>query len=72
MVKLFVDGGWAMWPLLFLLMMGIGFAIERLYTLSRAAIDADALFQILEEAMRSGGFITRANHCPPTHGPVGS
>ena len=72
MVKLFVDGGWAMWPLLFLLVMGIGFAIERLYTLSRAAIDADDFFQKLEEAMRSGGADSAAELCSQTRGPVAS
>lgn len=72
MVKLFVDGGWAMWPLLFLLMMGIGFAIERLYTLSRAAIDADEFFQKLEEAMRGGGADSAAEICSQTRGPVAS
>ena len=46
MVKLFADGGWAMWPLLVLLIIGIAVAIERLITLSRAAIDALSLIHI--------------------------
>ena len=72
MVKLFVDGGWAMWPLLFLLVMGIGFAIERLITLSRAAIDAEDFFQQLEEALKSGGPDRAAQLCSETRGPVAS
>jgi biopolymer transport protein ExbB len=72
MVKLFVDGGWAMWPLLFLLVMGISFAIERLITLSRAAINAEEFFQQLEEALRSGGPDRAAQLCSETRGPVAS
>ena len=72
MVKLFVDGGWAMYPLLFLLVMGIGFAIERLITLSRAAIDAEEFFQQLEEALKSGGADRAAELCSETRGPVAS
>ena len=63
MVKLFVDGGWAMWPLLFLLVIGIGFAIERLINLSRAAINAEDFFQQLEEALKSGGPDKAAQLC---------
>ncbi len=72
MVKYFVDGGWAMWPLLFLLVMGIGFAIERLITLSRAAIDAEHFFKQLEQALRSGGPEKAAELCSQTRGPVAS
>ena len=72
MVKLFVDGGWAMWPLLFLLVMGIGFAIERLITLSRAAINAEEFFQQLEEALKNGGPERAAELCSQTRGPVAS
>ena len=72
MVKLFVDGGWAMWPLLFLLVIGIGFAIERLINLSRAAINAEDFFQQLEEALKSGGPDKAAQLCSETRGPVAS
>ena len=72
MVELFRDGGWAMWPLLFLLVMGIGFAIERLITLTRAAIDAEEFFRQLEEALRNGGPDEAAQLCARTRGPVAS
>jgi biopolymer transport protein ExbB len=70
MVQLFQDGGWAMWPLLFLLIVGVGVAIERLYNLSRAAIDAEDFFKNLEEALRSGGPDKAAQLCAQTRGPV--
>ena len=53
MVKLFVDGGWAMCPLLVLLVLGVAVAIERLITLSRAGIDAESFFNNFEEIFKS-------------------
>ncbi len=72
MVDLFNDGGWAMYPLLILLIMGIGVAIERLYNLSRAAIDAEVFFTNLEEAIKSGGPDKAVQLCSETPGPVAS
>ena len=72
MVQLFNDGGWAMWPLAFLLVFGVAIALERLYNLSRAAIDAESFFQQLEEALRSGGAQQAAALCAETRGPVAS
>ncbi|MEW6750153.1 MAG: MotA/TolQ/ExbB proton channel family protein [Candidatus Latescibacterota bacterium] len=72
MVQWFIDGGWCMWPLLFLLVLGIGFAIERLITLSRAGINAKAFFGSLEQALRDGGAEKAAELCSRTRGPVAS
>ena len=70
MVQLFQDGGWAMWPLLVLLVIGIAVAIERLYNLSRASINAEDFFRNLEEAINSGGPDRAAQLCSETPGPV--
>ena len=72
MVQLFQDGGWAMYPLLLLLIIGIAVAIERLYNLSRAAINAQDFFKSLEEAIKSGGPDQAAQLCSETPGPVAS
>ena len=72
MWELFKDGGWAMYPLVVLLVLGIAIAIERLINLSRAGIDANAFFQNLEEALRSGGPDEAARICSETRGPVAS
>jgi len=72
MVQLFQDGGLAMYPLLILLIIGIGVAIERFYNLWRAAIDAEEFFQHLEEAIKSGGPDKAAQLCSETPGPVAS
>ena len=72
MVNLFNDGGWAMWPIAFLLVFGVAIALERLYTLSQAAIDAAGFFEQLEHTMRSGGVKQAAQLCSETRGPVAS
>ena len=72
MLELFNNGGWAMWPLLILLVFGIAVTIERLVTLSRAAIDANEFFENLENALRSGGPERAAQLCSETRGPVAS
>ena len=72
MVDLFRDGGWAMYPIAVLLLLGITIAIERVYNLSRAAIDAGEFFTRLEEALRHGGRQQAAEPCSETRGPVAS
>jgi len=72
MVKLFVDGGWAMWPLLVLLVLGVAVAIERLITLSRAGIDAESFFNSFEEIFKSSGPDEAARFCSETPGPLAS
>ncbi|MFH1571299.1 MAG: MotA/TolQ/ExbB proton channel family protein [Gemmatimonadota bacterium] len=72
MIQLFQDGGWAMWPLLFLLVAGIAVTFERAYTLTRAGIDAEAFFQQLEESLRNSGPKAAAELCASTRGPVAS
>ena len=72
MVELFNNGGWAMWPILLLLIFGIGVAIERLITLSRASINAKAFFEEFEQSLRSGGPDQAAELCSQTRGPIAS
>lgn len=72
MVELFYDGGWAMYPLLLLLIIGVAVAIERVYNLSRSSIDAASFFTDLEEALESGGPEAAAELCSQRRGPVAS
>ena len=71
-MDLFNDGGWAMYPLLVLLIIGFAVAMERLYNLWRAKINAEEFFQHLEEAIKSGGPDKAAQLCSETPGPVAS
>ena len=72
MWDLFQDGGWAMYPLVVLLVLGIAIAIERMINLTRAGIDASSFFQNLEDALRAGGPDEAARICSETRGPVAS
>ena len=72
MWDLFQDGGWAMYPLVVLLVLGIAIAIERMINLTRAGIDASSFFQKLEDGLRSGGPDEAARVCSETRGPVAS
>ena len=72
MWDLFQDGGWAMYPLVVLLVLGIAIAIERMINLTRAGIDPNSFFQNLEAALRSGGPDEAARVCSETRGPVAS
>jgi biopolymer transport protein ExbB len=72
MIDLFNGGGWAMYPLLFLLIAGIAVAVERAYNLTRARIDADAFFGGLERSLKESGPQKAAELCAATPGPVAS
>ena len=72
MLDLFRDGGWAMYPIAVLLILGVTIAIERVYNLSRAAIDANEFFGRLEEVLKQGGRQQAAELCSETRGPVAS
>ena len=72
LIQLFQDGGWAMYPLLVLLIFGIAVAIERGYTLTRAGIDAEEFFRELEDRLKAAGPKQAAELCAGTRGPVAS
>ena len=69
-MQLFLEGGWAMWPLLILFIAGLGFTVERFITLSRARVDAGNFFESIEEALRTSGPDKAAELCSQTRGPV--
>jgi|GEM_PF-96696 len=68
--QLWRDGGIFMWPLGFALIIGIAFALERLWTLTFAKIDAQAFFEQLSAAMKNGGPEKAVEVCNKTRGPV--
>ena len=72
MVELFTKGGPFMWPLLAALIVGVAFIFERLWTLTRASINARKFFAQVQEALRSGGPDAAAEVCSNTRGPVAS
>src|SRR6202142_2863517 len=50
----FHEGGWGMWPILFLLMITISILIERAVYLRRAVIDKEKLVALLRSQISAG------------------
>ena len=70
MVDYFVKGGPFMWPLLFFLVLGLIFALERIWTLSRASINSRKFTQRIRDALTDGGAGKAIEICSKTRGPL--
>jgi biopolymer transport protein ExbB len=72
MVKLFLDGGEFMWPILGLLIVGLAFVIERFWTLTRASVNTRKFLGRVRIALEEGGIAAATEECEKTPGPVAS
>ncbi len=72
MTELFLNGGPFMWPILGLLIIGIGFSLERLWSLTRASVNTRKFLAKLHTALNEGGVEAAAAECEKTPGPVAS
>jgi len=72
MVKLFLDGGEFMWPILALLVVGLAFVIERFWTLTRASVNTRKFLSKIRVALEEGGVKAATDECEKTPGPVAS
>lgn len=72
MVKLFLDGGEFMWPILGLFIVGLAFVIERFWTLTRASVNTRKFLSRIRIALEQGGVAAAAEECEKTPGPVAS
>jgi biopolymer transport protein ExbB len=72
LVELFNKGGLFMWPILVLLVVGLGFSIERVVTLTRASVNTRKFLARLHSALQDGGIEGAAAECEKTPGPVAS
>lgn len=70
MVQYFLDGGTFMWPILFLLIFGLGFGLERLYTLFRASVNTRKFMNKVRGALHDQGYEAAVEVCSKTRGPV--
>jgi len=70
MVQYFHDGGNFMWPILGALLVGLGFAIERFYSLVISQVDTQNLFKDVTGALDSGNNDKALQICSDTEGPV--
>ena len=72
MVKMFIDGGIFMWPILGLFIIGLMFALERLWTLSRASISTRKFMDTIKKALSEGNAEEAMTICSKTRGPIAS
>ena len=70
MVHYFLEGGSFMWPILISLLFGIGFAIERFYSLMMSAVDSQTFFDEITSAIDENGTKAAVQVCEETEGPV--
>jgi len=70
MVHYFLEGGNFMWPILISLLFGIGFAIERFYSLMMSAVDSQTFFDEITSAIDEKGTTGAIELCKETDGPV--
>jgi len=72
MVDYFLAGGVFMYPILGLLVIGLAFSLERLWTLTRASVNTRKFLARLHNALQEGGIEGAAAECEKTPGPVAS
>lgn len=69
-VDLFLDGGFAMWPILVLLIWAIAVIIYKIIALSYARININTLFDKIIPLLKEKKYQEAANVCAKTKGPV--
>ncbi len=69
---MFIKGGWAMWPILLALVIGLAVSLERFYTLSRASVNTRKFLEDIKHALKQGGVSKATEVCANTRGPVAS
>ena len=70
MVHYFLEGGAFMWPILITLIFGLGFVIERAYSLMMSAVDSQSFFDEISQSINENGPDVAAQVCEETDGPV--
>ena len=68
----FVQGGGFMYPILGCLVVGLGFSIERLWTLSRASMNTKQFILKVKDALQKGGVEEAMKVCENTRGSIAS
>ncbi len=68
----FIEGGLFMWPILGCLVVGLGFAIERFWTLSRATMNTKKFVVQVKDALTKGGVQEAIKLCENTRGSAAS
>src|SRR5690606_20536645 len=72
LVEKYNAGGFFMHPILASLIIGLGFAFERFWTLSRARTNTKKFIVDVKKALQNGGVEAAKKVCENTRGPVAS
>ncbi|MCI0514533.1 MotA/TolQ/ExbB proton channel family protein [candidate division KSB1 bacterium] len=72
MLKMFYDGGFFMYPILVLFIIGLAICLERLYTLTRSSVSTPKLIARIRKALEESGVDDAKKICAQTRGPVAS
>ena len=70
MVYYFLEGGAFMWPILLTLVFGLGFVLERAYSLMMSGIDSNAFYNSITDSITNDGEEAAKEICSNTQGPV--
>ena len=70
MVYYFLEGGAFMWPILLTLVFGLGFVLERAYSLMMSGVNSDSLFEAITTSINENGTEAAMEICRETNGPV--
>ena len=70
MVQYFHDGGNFMWPILVALVFGLGFTLERIYSLMMSRIDSKTFFDDITKIIDNDGAEAALELCEQTQGPI--
>ena len=70
MVYYFLEGGAFMWPILLTLVFGLGFVLERAYSLMMSGVNSDTFFKAVTTSINEDGAEAAKEICSKTDGPV--
>ena len=70
MVYYFLEGGAFMWPILLTLVFGLGFVLERAYSLMMSGVNSDTFFEAVTASINENGTEAAKEICSKTDGPV--
>tara|TARA_X000000950_G_scaffold239667_1_gene292353 strand:- start:2324 stop:2935 length:612 start_codon:yes stop_codon:yes gene_type:complete len=70
MVYYFLEGGAFMWPILLTLVFGLGFVLERAYSLMMSGVNSDTFFKAVTKSINEDGTDAAKEICSKTDGPV--
>ena len=66
----FQEGGWGMWPILFLAILTIYLTVDRFMYLSKSKVDVDKLMSLLKSQIVSGNIQGAVSTCSASPSPV--